>query len=90
MGWDAGLYSACVGRRRGKVGPNVCCLRSGDEHGACVGHGVCVERGYESSVRTNAASGRPDASRRVPTLLIADGRPLRGQKDGGLGSRLER
>jgi hypothetical protein len=38
VGWDVGLHhSTCVWRRRGKVGPNDCCLRSGDERGAWVG-----------------------------------------------------
>jgi hypothetical protein len=37
-GWDAGLHSACVGSRRGKVGLDSCCLRSGDGRGASVGH----------------------------------------------------
>jgi hypothetical protein len=41
VGWDAGLHSSCVGRRHGKVGPNGGCLRSGDEHGMCIGRGAC-------------------------------------------------
>jgi hypothetical protein len=48
VGWDTRLHSACVGHRRGKVGPDSCCLWSGDECGACAGRGACIGRRWAS------------------------------------------
>jgi hypothetical protein len=37
VGWDVDLHAACVGRRRRKLCPDVCCLWSADGHASGCG-----------------------------------------------------
>jgi hypothetical protein len=67
-GWDVGLHAAFVGRRRGKLRPDIRCLWSGDGCGASVG------RGSWRALGTEAASGltpRPDVRGLVTLLKIS-------------------